>query len=133
MNLQEKVAMARQLERLNVDIIEAGFPIASDGDLEAVQAIAAEVRQPTIAALARANRADIVRAWEAIQKAQKPRIHTFVATSDIHLEFKLRKSRAEVLEQAVEAVKIARDLCAREVVGWSTCFSPRRCLHEIVF
>ncbi|MEE8347976.1 MAG: 2-isopropylmalate synthase [Acidobacteriota bacterium] len=112
MNLQEKLAMAHQLERLNVDIIEAGFPIASDGDFEAVKAIAAEIRQPTIAALARANRADIVRAWEAIEKAEKPRIHTFIATSDIHLEFKLRKSRSEVLEQATEAVKIARDLCS---------------------
>ena len=111
MNLQEKLAMAHQLERLNVDIIEAGFPIASDGDFEAVQAIAAEVRQPTIAALARTNRADIMRAWEAIKMAQKPRIHTFIATSDIHLEFKLRKSRSEALELAIEAVKTARDLC----------------------
>lgn len=112
MNLQEKLAMARQLERLNVDIIEAGFPIASDGDFDAVQAIAAEVRQPTIAALARTNRADIKRAWEAIKMAQKPRIHTFIATSDIHLEFKLRKSRSEALELAIEAVKTARDLCS---------------------
>ncbi|MGH9341737.1 MAG: 2-isopropylmalate synthase [Acidobacteriota bacterium] len=111
MNLEEKLKMARQLERLNVDVIEAGFPIASEGDFESVQAIAAEVRKPTIAALARANRADIERAWGAIQKAHKPRIHTFIATSDIHLEFKLRKSRAEVLKQAAEAVKIARDLC----------------------
>ena len=111
MNLQEKLKMARQLERLNVDIIEAGFPIASEGDFEAVQATAAEVRQPTIAALARTHRPDIERAWEAVKNARKPRIHTFVATSDIHLEFKLRKSRSEVLELSIEAVKIARDLC----------------------
>ncbi|MEE2822558.1 MAG: 2-isopropylmalate synthase [Acidobacteriota bacterium] len=112
MNLQEKLVMARQLERLNVDIIEAGFPIASDGDFESVKAIASEVRQPIIAALARANQTDIVRAWEAVEGAQKPRIHAFIATSDIHLEFKLRKSRSEVLEQTIEAIKIARDLCS---------------------
>ena len=111
MNLEEKLQMARQLERLNVDVIEAGFPIASQGDFEAVQAVAAQTRQPTIAALARSTRADIERAWEAIQNAHKPRIHTFIATSDIHLQHKLRKSRSEVFEQAVEAVKIARDLC----------------------
>ena len=112
MNLQEKLKMARQLERLNVDVIEAGFPIASDGDFEAVQATAAEIRQPIITALARTNRQDIERAWEAIKDAAHPRIHTFIATSDIHLEFKLRKSRSEVLEQSIEAVKIARDLCS---------------------
>ena len=111
MNLQEKLKMARQLERLNVDIIEAGFPIASQGDFEAVQAIAAEVREPAIAGLCRANRMDIERAWEALQRAHKPRIHTFIATSDIHLKHKLRRSRSEVLEASVEAVKIARDLC----------------------
>ena len=112
MNLQEKLKMAHQLERLNVDVIEAGFPIASDGDFEAVQATAAEIRQPIITALARTNRQDIERAWEAIKGAAHPRIHTFIATSDIHLEFKLRKSRSEVLEQSIEAVKIARDLCS---------------------
>ena len=111
MNLQEKLKMARQLERLNVDIIEAGFPIASQGDFEAVQAIAGEVREPTIAGLCRANRMDIERAWEALREAHKPRIHTFIATSDIHLKHKLRRSRSEVLEASVEAVKIARDLC----------------------
>ena len=111
MNLEEKLKMARHLERLNVDVIEAGFPIASQGDFEAVQAVAAQTRKPTIAGLARATRADIERAWEAIKHAHKPRIHTFIATSDIHLEHKLRKSRSEVLGQAIEAVKIARDLC----------------------
>ena len=88
------------------------FSLASDGDFEAVQATAAEIRQPIIAALARANRQDIERAWEAVKKAAHPRLHTFIATSDIHLEFKLRKSRSEVLEQSIEAVKIARDLCS---------------------
>ncbi len=111
MNFEEKLKLARQLERLNVDVIEAGFPIASEGDFDAVQAISSEVRKPTITALARANRMDIERAWEAIKIACKPRVHTFIATSDIHLQFKLRKSRAEVLEQAIEAVKIARHLC----------------------
>src|SRR5690606_25005752 len=111
MNLEEKLKMARQLEKLNVDIIEAGFPIASDGDFEAVRAISAEVRKPIVAALARANRQDIERAWEALMGAQRPRIHTFIATSNIHLEYKLRKTKEEVLKQAIEAVRIARDLC----------------------
>ncbi len=111
MNLEEKLTMARQLERLHVDVIEAGFPIASEGDFTAVQRVSAEVRGPSIAALARANRLDIERAWQAVKGAARPRIHTFIATSDIHLEHKLRKSRSEVLAQSVEAVKIARDLC----------------------
>ena len=111
MNLEEKLKLAEQLERLNVDVIEAGFPIASEGDFEAVQVISERVRKPTITALARANRKDIERAGEAVRKALKPRIHTFIATSDIHLEFKLRKSRSEAFEKAVEAVRIARDLC----------------------
>ncbi len=111
MNLEEKLKMARQLDRLKVDVIEAGFPIASDGDFEAVRAIAAEVENPVIAALARANRQDIERAWQAVKEARRPRIHTFIATSDIHLEFKLRKTREQVLQQAIEAVRMARDLC----------------------
>jgi 2-isopropylmalate synthase len=111
MNLEEKLKMARQLERLNVDVIEAGFPIASEGDFEAVQAVSIQIRKPVIAGLARANRLDIERAWEAVKQARRPRIHTFIATSDIHLQYKLRKSREEVLKQAVEAVKLARELC----------------------
>ncbi len=99
MYLEEKLKMARQLERLNVDVIEAGFPIASEGDFEAVQAVSIQVRKPTIAALARANRMDIERAWEAVKQASKPRIHTFIATSDIHIQYKLRKTRADVLAQ----------------------------------
>src|SRR5437762_7557352 len=83
MNRQEKVRLAHQLDRLGVDVIEAGFPIASEGDFEAVKAIAAVVRRPVIAALARACRPDIERAWEALKEAERPRIHIFLATSDI--------------------------------------------------
>ncbi|HEY4612480.1 MAG TPA: 2-isopropylmalate synthase, partial [Bacteroidota bacterium] len=105
MNLEEKVRMARQLEQLRVDVIEAGFPIASPGDFEAAQFIARTVEHCTVAALARAVRADIDRAWEAIQYAKKPRIHTFIATSDIHLAHKLKKTRPQVLVDAVNAVR----------------------------
>ena len=112
MNVQEKVRLARQLERLGVDVIEAGFPLASDGDFEAVRAIAATVRRPIIAGLARACRPDIARAWQALQAAERPRIHVFLATSDIHLKCKLRISREQCLAQAREAVAYARSLCA---------------------
>ncbi|MFC1614033.1 2-isopropylmalate synthase [Gemmatimonadota bacterium] len=111
MNLDEKLQMARQLERLNIDVIEAGFPIASEGDFEAVKAVSKEIRQPVIAALARSVKIDIDRAWEAIKDAAKPRIHTFIATSDIHLKYKLKKSRQEVLDSAVAAVKLAKSYC----------------------
>jgi 2-isopropylmalate synthase len=112
MNLQEKLRMARQLDRLGVDIIEAGFPIASDGDFEAVKAIAQEIRRPVIAGLARATKMDIERAWQAVQMAAKPRIHVFLATSDIHLHYKLKISREQCLRQAVESVRFARTFCA---------------------
>jgi 2-isopropylmalate synthase len=111
MNLEEKLEMARQLDRLGVDILEAGFPIASQGDFDAVSAISAEVRRPTIAALARANQLDIDRAWAALKGAAKPRIHTFLATSDIHLKYKLRKTRDEVLKMISWAVGHASSLC----------------------
>jgi len=104
--------MARQLERLGVDVIEAGFPIASDGDFEAVQAVAYEVRSPKIAGLARAGFEDIERAWQAVRHAERPRIHVFLATSDIHLHYKLRMTRQQCLERAAEAVRFARSLCA---------------------
>jgi 2-isopropylmalate synthase len=107
-NIQEKLEIARQLARLNVDIIEAGFPIASPGDFAAVQTIAREVRGPVIAGLCRANPVDIDRAWEALQEAEHPRIHIVIATSDLHIKHKLQKTRAEVLELAVAAVKQAR-------------------------
>ena len=92
MNLQEKVALARQLERLGVDIIEAGFPIASDGDFEAVEAIAKEIEGATICGLARTGEMDVERAARAVESARHARIHTFIATSDIHLEHKLRNN-----------------------------------------
>lgn len=108
MNLDEKIRMASQLESLGVDIIEAGFPIASEGDFQAVRAVSAECRQTTIAALCRTTDEDVARAAEALRQAAHPRIHTFVATSDIHLEHKLRKSRSEVIEMTRRAVTLAR-------------------------
>ncbi len=110
MNIEEKLLVARQLERLGVDIIEAGFPIASDGDFQAVKLISQEIRGCEVAGLARANRGDIDRAWEALQYAANPRIHTFIATSPIHMKFKLQKNAEEVLADAVEAVTYARTL-----------------------
>src|SRR6202789_413165 len=111
MNVQEKLRLAQQLDRLGVDVIEAGFPIASDGDFEAVQSIAASLRRPIIAALARACTGDVDRAWQALQAAARPRIHVFLATSDIHLQYKLRITRDECLAQARESVRFAKSLC----------------------
>jgi 2-isopropylmalate synthase len=104
------VRMARQLDTLGVDIIEAGFPIASDGDFAAVRAIAGELRRPTIAGLARACTADVERAAAALADADHPRIHVFLATSDLHLRDKLRINRAQCLAQAADAVRLARRL-----------------------
>lgn len=112
LNVEEKLEIAQQLARLGVDVIEAGFPIASPGDFKAVQTIAREVKGPIIAGLCRATRRDIDRTWEALREAESPRIHTFLATSDIHLRHKLQKSREEVLAQAVEAVQYARAYCS---------------------
>ena len=111
MNVHEKLRMAQQLDRLGVDVIEAGFPIASDGDFEAVQAIAATIRRPIIAGLARACKQDIERAWQALKGAAHPRIHVFLATSDIHLKYKLRISREQCLQQACESVRLAKWYC----------------------
>lgn len=108
MNTQEKLRVARQLELLGVDIIEAGFPIASEGDFEAVRQIAMSVKNCQIAGLARANNEDIDRAWEAIKVAKMPRIHTFISTSDIHLKHQFKKTRDEVLKIAVASVKRAK-------------------------
>jgi 2-isopropylmalate synthase len=105
---EEKLQLARQLDSLGVDIIEAGFPIASPADAEAVRRISADVRRPIIACLARCRREDIERAGWAIQPAARPRIHTFIATSDLHLQSKLRISREACLEAAVDAVRLAR-------------------------
>jgi len=108
MNLPEKVRMAVKLQELGVDIIEAGFPIASEGDFVAVQAVAAECRNVTVAALCRTADQDVARAADALSGAAHPRIHTFVATSDIHLEHKLKKTRSEVIEMTRAAVQQAR-------------------------
>ncbi len=112
MNLDEKLRLARKLQALGVDVIEAGFPIASDGDFEAVRAVAAECREVTVAALCRTVDQDVRRAAEALRGAARPRIHTVVATSDIHLEYKLKKTRAEVLQMTRNAVRLARQFAA---------------------
>src|SRR5438093_13211742 len=109
MNLAEKVRLACKLQDLGVDVIEAGFPIASDGDFAAVKAVAAECREVTVAALCRTAEQDVRRAAEALRGAARPRIHTFVATSDIHLEYKLKKTRAEVVAMTRAAVCLARN------------------------
>lgn len=114
MNLDEKLRMAAQLESLGVDVIEAGFPIASDGDFAAVRGVSSQCRTATVAALCRTTEEDVARAAKALSVAKHPRIHTFCATSDIHLEHKLRKTRNEVLVMTREAVKLARDF-AEEV------------------
>ena len=107
MNKEEKIRIARQLERMRVDVIEAGFPAASDGDFAAVQAVARIVKDSTVCGLARANEQDIRRCGEAVRDAASPRVHTFIATSPIHMEKKLRMEPSQVIEQAVRAVKWA--------------------------
>mgnify|MGYP000147399789 FL=1 len=111
LNRHEKIEIARLLESLGVDVIEAGFPIASPGDFDSVKAIAEALTEPTICGLSRAVKKDIDRAWEALQGAKKPRIHTFIATSDIHMQYKLKLKPEEVLEHITEAVSYARNLC----------------------
>jgi 2-isopropylmalate synthase len=108
MNQAEKLRLAIQLEKLGVDAIEAGFPAASKGDFEAVRLIAEKIRNTEVVALARASKEDIDRAWESVKKAAHPKIHTFIATSDIHLEHKLKMTREQVIESAVDAVRYAR-------------------------
>ncbi len=107
MDLKEKVRLAKKLEDLGVDILEAGFPIASEGDYLAVKAVSEACTKPTIAALCRTVEADVLRAIEALKKAKKSRIHTFIATSDIHLEYKLKKTRDEVKEMTRNAIRLA--------------------------
>src|ERR1700730_17274216 len=108
MTVPEKLAMARKLVDLGVDILEAGFPIASDGDFEAVDAVSREFSWAQIAAPARCCPLDVERAAKARPHARRPRIHTFIATSDIHLKYKLKKSQQQVLDDAVAAVELAR-------------------------
>src|SRR5271154_7351396 len=105
MHREEKLRLARQLEQLGVDVIEAGFPIASPGDLEAVRAVGAEIRGCRVAALARAKQDDVDAALRALDPAAKPRLHIFLATSDLHLKYKLRISRAEALNQIVSMIR----------------------------
>ncbi|WP_446897791.1 2-isopropylmalate synthase [Clostridium sp. LBM24168] len=130
LNMRDKIEIAKQLEKMNVDIIEAGFPIASEGDFEAVRAVAKAVKKPVVVALSRAAKKDIDRAWEAVKYADKPRIHTFIATSDVHMKYKLRMTPDEVYKKAVEMVKYAKSICP------SVEFSPEdatRTDHEFLY
>jgi 2-isopropylmalate synthase len=108
MNTGEKLRLAVQLEKLGVDVLEAGFPAASEGDLDAVSKIAGKLKKTEVAALARTSKEDIDQAWQAIRHAAKPRIHTFIATSDIHMKYKLKLTHEEVINKTVEAVKYAK-------------------------
>ena len=110
MNLTEKLEMARQLEKLRVDIIEAGFAISSPGDFESVRAISETVRTPVVASLARLTQKDIDTAWDAVRVAQHPRIHVFIATSPIHMQYKLKMSPNEVIERVRTLVAYTRGL-----------------------
>lgn len=111
MNLQEKLLVAAQLELLKVDVIEAGFAAASPGDAESIRAVSRAVRQTGVASLCRAIPQDIDAAWDALREAARPRIHTFIATSPLHMQYKLKKSPEAVFEQAVAMVQYARNLC----------------------
>lgn len=111
LNIYEKLEIARQLVKLGVDVIEAGFPIASPGDFQAVKAIADNIKGVVVAGLCRAVEKDIDRAWEAVKGAEKPRLHTFIATSDIHMKYKLKMTEEEVLQRAVAMVKYAKQYC----------------------
>jgi 2-isopropylmalate synthase len=117
MNLEEKLRVAGVLEEMGVDVIEAGFPIASNGDFEAVREIAKAVKTSQVAGLARTSRKDIDRAWEALKPARRPRIHTFISTSPLHMRVKLRMEPEAVHDTLVDSVRYARDLC--EDVEWS--------------
>jgi len=116
LNAREKQEIALQLARLKVDAIEAGFPISSPGDFKAVEAIAEKIKGPAIVALARAVRKDIETAWNAIKKAEKPRIHVFLGTSDIHIQKKFGLDREKALEKGLEALKFAKSLCPVQVL-----------------
>src|SRR5690242_2851133 len=104
MNLEEKLRVARALEELGVDIIEAGFPIASNGDFEAVREVARTVKASSVCGLARAARKDIDRAWEALKDAARPRIHTFLSTSPLHMKYKLQMQPAEVHQAVIDSI-----------------------------
>jgi len=111
MNIKEKIEVARQLQRLSVDVIEAGFPISSPGDFESVKRIAKEIKGPAIAGLCRANEKDIMACWNAVKYSARPRIHIVIATSDLHIKRKLLKTREQVFDMAVHAVRFAKKFC----------------------
>ena len=129
MNLEEKLRIARVLEEMGVDIIEAGFPIASNGDFEAVREIARAVKNSTVCGLARAGKKDIDRAWEALQHAARPRIHTFISTSPLHMKFKLQMEPAAVHQAVIDSVTHARNLT--DDVEWS-CEDGSRSDHDFL-
>ena len=111
MDIQDKLRMARQLEQLGVDVIEAGFPIAAEQDFNSVRLVSEHVQGPVIAGLARAAELDIRRAWAALERAKRPRIHVFLASSDLHLQCKLKITRDQALDQAYSSVAYAKSLC----------------------
>ncbi len=111
LNVYEKVEIAKQLERLGVDILEAGFAISSQGDFDAIKAVAESVKDISVASLSRALEKDIDRSWEAVKGAKRPCIHTFIATSGIHLKYKLKMTEDQAFERAVAMVRYARNLC----------------------
>jgi len=129
MNLDEKIKIALLLEEMGVDIIEAGFPIASNGDFEAVREVAKRVKNATVCGLARAGRADIDRAWEALKEAARPRIHTFIATSPLHMKYKLQMEPEDVHKAVIASVSHARNLCPD--VEWS-CEDSTRSEHDFL-
>jgi 2-isopropylmalate synthase len=129
MNLEEKIRIALQLEEMGVDVIEAGFPIASNGDFEAVREVARQVRGSTVCGLARAARGDIDRAWEALQHASRARIHTFISTSPLHMKYKLQMEPTAVHQAVIDSVSHARNLCGD--VEWS-CEDGSRTEHDFL-
>lgn len=130
MNLEEKLLIAKTLEKMKVDVIEAGFPAASNGDFESVHQIAKTIKNSVICGLARAKKSDIEITAKAVNAAAKPRIHTFIATSPIHMEFKLKMSEAQVLEAIKDSVSLARNLCPE--VDWSA-EDATRSNHDFLF
>jgi 2-isopropylmalate synthase len=129
MNLEEKIRIALLLEEMGVDVIEAGFPIASNGDFEAVREIAKRVTESSVCGLSRAGRNDIERCWEAVQHAKRPRIHTFISTSPLHMKFKLQMSPEQVHQAIIDSVTLARKLC--DDVEWS-CEDGSRTEHDFL-
>jgi 2-isopropylmalate synthase len=129
MNLDEKIKIALLLEEMGIDVIEAGFPIASNGDFEAVREIAKLVKNSTVCGLSRAGRMDIDRAWEAVQHARQPRIHTFISTSPLHMKFKLQMEPEQVHQAVIDSVTHARNLCPD--VEWS-CEDGSRTEHDFL-